>query len=203
MRSNKLVIKNVGPFNVEPLEGKEWQRILDKGIDIVYDAGFVSLLGGGTLLGMIREKDHYIHHDTDLDVELMIDEYTPEIEEMFKKLINLMNLGGFELIRTQHYGVCPTQLAFFHRETKIIFDIYLYYNSWGSSGDYYNINEHGILIRPKYSAKNFEVYKFNKAEYYVPLAVEDYLEGRYKDWKTPTGKKGAWQSDVGKYMIVL
>ena len=192
MQSKHLQVRHHAPFNMEPLKDKQDKadEILKLGMSILLENGIKSKIGGGTLLGITRDGKH-IDHDTDLDVDVCLDDET-ELREKLPKLFTDMKDCDFELIRTQTYMLKPMQIAFIHRPSNIIFDIYLYYNYRTPNVDVYlNINEHGLLMYP--------IRYWNDK-----MSVDDYLSLRYgKDWKTPKTEKGAWEKDAKNLLVEL
>lgn len=190
------------PFSCERLEGKDWEKILKIGTDKI--EGLRWQLGFGTLLGAVREPDHFIHHEIDLDVDIILDDINPETLQKIKDFHNRLLNDGFELIRTQELDYKEhlyMSAAFTHKETNIIYDICYFYGIWGE--DYLHIGTAGIVIRPKYTLDSKKI-KINDNYYNIPKRAEDYLVGRYgEDWRIPKAKKGNWNEDCGKYFIPL
>tara|TARA_Y100000310_G_scaffold337398_2_gene424389 strand:- start:948 stop:1568 length:621 start_codon:yes stop_codon:yes gene_type:complete len=203
LRSEYLKVTNYPALKLglEQMEGKDWQPILDKGIKILNDCGFEWQLGSGTLLGMVREKDNYIHHDTDLDIDIIERDIT-DLQERIDKLMDSFLSSGFKLIRTQLYTGLPMQIAFVYEEIKLIFDLCFFYKNWGS--DYCNVYDHGVFIRPDYSVDNVELFECGNSKYRIPSDYNRYLSGRYgEDWKTPKTVKESGEKDAAKYLIIL
>ena len=71
LSSEHLYTQNYPGLVIEPLEGKPWQRVMDLGIKLLEQVGFEWQLGSGTLLGIVREEDGYIHYDTDIDIDII------------------------------------------------------------------------------------------------------------------------------------
>jgi len=186
MISDKLDIRQK-QFIVEPLRGKDAMKILNLGTAALKAVGIEYKVGGGTLLGLVRDKD-FIPHDTDLDVDVCV---KGSVNKEIGDLVNLMTFKGFDVIRQQTYEDKFMQLAFIHTGTHIIFDIYFYYEKLLKGHDFINVNEHGILMYPA-------TYWFNI------MPVEEYLSLRYGDnWRTPQGSKSDWELDAERLMINL
>lgn len=206
LKSKYLTPCNYGTFNIESLEGKDWQPVMDEGISITTQVWSNYQLGSGTLLGMIREDDGYIHHDTDIDIDIMIED-PDNAEKEAVVCLKLMNNHGFKIVRTQvyhdpRYGNLPIQLAFIHEESNIIFDLCFFYDIWGT--DWCNVYEHGVFFRPPYSVNETLSYEFNGSTYQIPKEYGRYLKGRYgADWKTPKKGKDSGEKDAAHYLIVL
>ena len=116
MNSSRLITRGYCPIKFEPLKGKDWQTVLDSGIKVMEEMGFKVQIGSGNLLGLVREKDGYIHHDTDLDLDVFI---KPGEEEKTIKLVDeitkQLHLKGFKLAITNTYNDGkPMQMAYIH-----------------------------------------------------------------------------------------
>lgn len=213
-----ITVKNYPALIIKSMDGKDWQPILNKGIEIIQNNELNCQIAGGTLLGMIREPIGYIKGDTDLDVEVFVNSFKKG-KEAFKisiqKVIDEFLNNGFVLARTQYYKGLPMQIAFIFLKNKLIFDIYLYYDNiylydnefiekhYKDKLDYYNISEHGILLRPKDSVENTKLYEFNSVKYLIPLNHEEYLAGRFgEDWRTPKSGKYFDSKSKPKYAIL-
>ena len=201
LQSKFLKTVNYPGLVIEEMEGKDWQPIMDRAIKLLERCDMEYQLGSGTLLGMIREDDGYIHHDTDIDLDIII---RPE-EDVFPKAIQFrqeMIAHGFRLVRTQSYTGLPMQEAFIHLATNIIVDLCFFYKKWGT--DYCNVYEHGVFFRPVYSVDEVCYYQFNKGQYRIPLNNHDYLTGRYgADYMTPKSGKDSGEKDAARYLVVL
>lgn len=201
LRSKNLVVQVHNRFTMDAMEGKDWQPVMNKGISIMNDYGFVVQPGSGTLLGLVREPDFYIHHDTDIDIDVIITDNDEVKPERILKLVDAFKAQGFSLIRTQHYLGLPMQVAFIHRENNLIFDLCFFYRNWGT--DWMNVYEHGVFVRPPYSVEEVEFKEFNGSEYIVPIELDRYLTGRYGNWRVPTSGKESGEKDAASYLVVL
>ena len=190
----KVRVTNVAPFHIEPLKGKKWVPVFNQAIDILDDLKLEWQIGGGTLLGLYRDGD-VIAHDTDLDFEVFVDDkFSLEVS-----LNRLFATNDFRLIRTQHCTRGPSQIAYLHKDTNIIVDVFFYYYS-EEDGCYVNYNEYGELLRPVESVKEVKQHFVDSMIDYVdvPVEVESYLSFRYgEDWKTPKKEKVSWENDTG------
>ena len=183
-----IKIKHFRQFTCEPLKGKNVFKVQNECCRVMDELRLHWWLSAGSVLGLIREPTKYILYDTDIDVEVWVKEDTD-----FNKIIKTFKSKGLELIRTMRYEGKIMQIAFIG-EQNIIFDIYFYY----PDGDnLVNENEHGTLTLPKYFVEARSI----KHMYPLPHPVEEYLVYRYgKDWRVPTGAKGAWQEQTGECM---
>ena len=212
LRSEYLTITNYPGLVIEPMLGKDWQPVLDLAIKLLEENGFEYQLGSGTLLGIVREKDGFIHHDTDLDIDIIEryedggwdcqGNYIQTLSERIENVVDSFLENGFKLVRTQFYIELPMQVAFIYKENNLIVDLCFFYKHWGS--DYCNVYEHGVFFRPDYSVNEVDSFKFKKGEYWIPKDYDTYLKGRYgDDWKTPKKYKKSGEKDASKYLIVL
>jgi hypothetical protein len=197
MTTHSVHVRNIQPFPVEPLGGKKWQPVFFDVSRILSETKMNWQVGGGTLLGFVRQGD-VIPHDTDLDYEIFLEEYNA-----LDFLVDVFVQEGYAYIREQTVatpkGRLSSQLAFLHEDTNIIVDIYVYYVQ-EEGGNYVNYNEHGVLLRPIASVRETKVL-FVEAlldGVEVPSDVEQYLVFRYgSDWKTPKEHKTEWTADAG------
>ncbi|MAH48759.1 hypothetical protein CMI37_23230 [Candidatus Pacearchaeota archaeon] len=205
LKSEHLTTTTYPGLVIEPMLGKDWQPVLNLALKILGESGFEYQLGSGTLLGMVREKDGFIHHDTDLDIDIIErgeDNYISSLSERLETVVASFLDKGFKLVRTQFYIGLPMQVAFIYKENNLIVDLCFFYKKWGS--DYCNIHEHGVYLRPDYSVDEVVLFEFNKGEYKIPKEYDTYLKGRYgADWKTPKKQKKSGEYDAGEYLIVL
>jgi len=200
MKSDKVKVKNYAPFTICKLKGKNCKKVLNTGMDILDEIDSTFMIGGGTLLGFIREAG-FIPYDTDIDIDLFIRE-DEDYNQLVKDMLPKFEKEGYELIRTQEYEGKLMQIAFNHKETNIIFDIYLYYLDWCE--DFINVNEHGILIYPFSFYKSRRGITVNGTLYNVPLDFEGYLNKRYgSGWKVPVTEHDSWETHAGCLLIEL
>lgn len=197
----KPIAKNYNAIVTEPLEGKDWEKILHIGTQKLDKLGFNWQLGWGTLLGAVREKEQYIKHEIDLDVDILVPEidkdYTERVEELTENFLN----NGFILLRTQVYDNLQMSSAFLHEDSKIIFDLCFFYGIWGE--DLLHIGTKGIAIRPRYTLKSKQL-MINNRPYHIPEKYDWYLKGHYgSDWKKPKESKGDWFTDAKKFFIPI
>lgn len=169
----KVEVKAYPPINLDPLKPHALE-VLDTGLELMDCKHWIS---SGTLLGLYRDK-RLIPHDTDLDVNVL--------DSPFVKL-------PFRLIRTQHYAGRVMQTAYEHRDT--IFDIYYFYTGF-TDGHATNFNDEGVIEKPLRFIENIGVLKHQGKDYPVPTPIEEFLEWRFKDWKTPTTEKLPWTEDA-------
>lgn len=188
------------PIDPRPIHGKNWESILKLGTDKI--EGLNWQLGCGTLLGAVREPDHYIHHEIDLDIDIMIDNLDDcqKVEELHHRLLS----DGFIILRTQTLQLDRNlymSAAFLHQKTNIIFDICYLYGLW--TEDFLHFGTKGIVIRPKYTLKSKNI-QIGENFYNIPERAEDYLAGRYgDDWQTPRKYKKDWYKELHGYFIPL
>jgi hypothetical protein len=169
------IMKNHRSFTIKPLTEKAGD-VFKEGIRQLDMPYWVS---AGTALGLYREGD-FIEGDTDLDIEML---YREGIEE------EILNKLDFDLIRTYHYDNKVQQMAFIKDET--IFDIY-FYEIEGDEA--VNRNELGVMRLPT-KFLNTENIKTKYGNLPFPSPIEEYLQYRYGDWKTPSKKKGLYGND--------
>ena len=188
------------PIILNRLDRVCWQPVLKQGNDVV-DKYFKNWqLGFGTLLGAVREKDQYIHHDFDLDIDVIV---YPDEEDKIQDFNNEMEDNGFYLIRTQLFDYIGDELvmSLAYQKNGCIYDI-CFFRKFAI--DFLHIGKDGIVIRPgdTESRKELDV---QGVKCYIPILYDKYLKGRYGNWKIPASKKGQWYDDAkkGKLFIPL
>lgn len=203
LESDYLVTHGYPVMVFEPLDGKPWQEVLDRGCQVLDDCQHEWQLGSGTLLGIVREEDGYIHHDTDLDLDIIIRD--PQFAKSKREeTIERFEAAGFKLGRTQSHNGLPMQLAFICAETSIIFDLCFFYNCWGDGDIYYNVYQHGVFIRPAHSVNSVARFSFNNGNYNIPKNYSRYLNGRFgADWRVPKTFKTGGAKTAANYLIIL
>lgn len=177
-------VKQHGPVAFEPLGNKPVLDVMSNTQQLLLKIRVPFWFSAGTTLGLVREKDKYIKHDTDIDLEALTQD-----AEAIKQL---MLSSGYDLRRTQMYEGRYMQQAYVYKD--IIVDFYFYeFNK--EKTELVNYNENGILTIPSRMVDKLEVVH----GFPCPSPVEEYLEFRYgENWKTPKKKKGSWANDAGK-----
>ena len=164
--------------------------ILDEGLRLLHHRHV--WLSAGTVLGLHRDGD-FIPHDTDLDVGLLARWHDPP-----SQIEIVEDMAGFTPIRIMHREGRVMQVAFV--KNKVIFDIYLFY--YGLRDDIaVNFNDAGEMNKPLRFVQNLGTLTFRGTAYPTPHPVEEYLEYRYGDWRTPTDGKRAWYEDTAPGLL--
>ena len=206
LQSKYLTVQNYDGLVIEAMAGKDWKPILELGVKLLEQNHFECQLGSGTLLGAIREDDHLIHHDTDIDIDIIV-KNPKQVLKKTNNIIKKFSEEGFKVVRTQiyhhpNYGQLPIQVAFIHKKTNIIFDLCYFYNIWGT--DWCNVYEHGVFFRPAYSVEETMLFSIDDVAYNIPRNYNKYLIGRYGiDWRVPKTGKESGEKDAANYLIVL
>jgi hypothetical protein len=176
-------------LNKVPVEPK---TTLDDGLRVL--DGHPVWLSAGTLLGLYRDGD-FIPYDTDIDIGYLGDwDDPPEAVDIAALLLE----NGFHHIRRMTYEDRVMQLAFVKRLT--IFDIYFFYKN-KEEGIAINYNDNGVMRKPLHLVDPCGKIVWRGTFYPSPAPVEEYLEYRYKDWKTPTGEKRPWFEDAASGLL--
>jgi hypothetical protein len=181
----KITVHN--SFRPEPLEGKDANLVLKLGCDILEKLNLKYWISAGTLLGIYRDYN-FIPHDTDIDVEILLDYQCNWhlIRENFEK-------NEFLLIRSMFNNEIPVQLAFNYVHENIIFDIYFFRQN---ETELYSNTDCGTLYYPKNKFNNLTSIKFNGRDYPCP-EPKWYCEFRYgENWNIKTSSKQSWQKDA-------
>lgn len=176
--------------NIEPLGNKPVLEIMKQGTDILNCLELNYWCSAGTVLGLVREKRGYITYDTDIDVEVLVNN-----QDEIHLIRNAFCHKGYTVVREMRYRRKIMQLTF-AGPFNILFDIYFYYDNGGAN--IINHNSMGILRLPKRFIRIKEYCRGFKC----PSPINDYLVYRYgKDWMIPTGKKLNWTETSGEALI--
>ena len=139
-------------------------------------------LGGGTLLGLYRDKD-FISYDTDIDVEV---EGYRGIQD------DILSAIDSPLIRSIFLGPKVMQMAFI--ENGVVFDIYIL---WPDKDKMVNYNEMGTMETPRHFYEKLSFLETKYGKYPIPNPVEDYLVVRYgQNWRVPSHSKGLYAGEI-------
>jgi len=171
-----------------------WNLTLKLGKDIMNKHFNNWQLGFGTLLGAVRNGT-VIPHDIDLDIDLILYQTEEDKIPIFRKE---MLDNNFIMLREQKFkyidNILIMSLAFKHKITGVIFDVCIF-RKFGT--DFLHIGKEGMVIRPSWTEKK-RIIKIKEEDYFVPKRAEDYLTGRYGNWKIPCSNKGHWYKDAAK-----
>ncbi|MCH7573915.1 MAG: LicD family protein [Candidatus Marinimicrobia bacterium] len=181
---NKVHVKRIKKYKVQPLEGKNPNPVLLNGCRALESANISYWLSAGTLLALHRDHD-FIPHDTDIDVGVFGN--TDPIV-----VISAMSGIKYDLIREVTYDNKPMQLAFMEPQQNIIYDIYFYHEE----GDHLiNHSKFGKMEKPLALFRPLGEMKFRENIYSAPNNIEAYLRIRYgHDWNMPKKKTKAWSA---------
>jgi len=160
-------------------ESPLWRATMAKGIKIADEYFKNWQLGYGTLLGAVREKEQYIKHDIDIDVDVLLTNLKGDdnIEEYDEAMVE----AGFAPLRTQWFNYNGEKLimslAYIDPSNGFAFDV-CFFRKFGD--DYLHVGLFGMVIRPKYSVKRKE-FKVGDINCYIPVEYDKYVTGRYGD----------------------
>lgn len=162
------------------------KRILKEGCEILESLGITYWLSAGTALGAYRDgfSDEFIQRDTDLDVGVLSDKNLYDIVPAFEA-------QGY--VRGRIYETHGIWSQCLMVKDDIYFDIY-FFNKAGKQA--VNFNEHGMMKKPYRFLENMDTVEIEGKKYPVPSPIEEYLEVRYGDWKTPATEKRPWQEEA-------
>ena len=197
----KVLIKYYEQVNLRPLSelDAEPDLVLKEGCEIAEALGYEPLLASGTLLGIVRDKK-LIPHDTDLDVNILVDKESRVLTvDGFKEFIKVYNLKGFRVIRVMLYHGTLMQVVF--KKGAVIFDVEFIHKDllfdW-----YTTVHEHGYYRYDKKFYEDLGTTTFKGVQYKTPHPVKMYLAHRYGlGWKKPTKEKGKWEEQAGNLVL--
>jgi len=168
----------------EPLKCKKYDSTLFKGCGLLKELKIDHWIAAGTALGIHRDGD-LIQWDTDIDIEIVANDKLP-------LLLNIFSKNGFKLIREMTFGGIPMQYCFLDKETRVLFDIYIFYKN---RDKLFNWNDYGRMTIPPQFKLGKTIYKGHSL--YSLLPLNKYLDFRYgKSWKRSKGRKEGWKSDA-------
>lgn len=185
------ITTNFHSINCVELQFAKWEQPFKLGISIIHKHFFNYQLGFGTLLGAIRDEN-IIEHDIDLDIDVMLKDEEDKIELFDEEMLK----NDFILLRKQHFNYLGKDLqmsiAYLHQPTAVIFDV-CFFRQFGE--DYLHFGSAGVVIRPKYSIAKKE-FVLRGMKCFVPKNYDQYLTGRYGNWRVPTTEKVDWEEDA-------
>lgn len=192
---NDLQITIHQQFAIEPIEGKDAEGTMRRGCDILKSVGAKHWISSGNLLGVYRDHQ-LISHDTDIDVNVLMDWNTKLSNEQSTRIIKQFKANQFTLIYTTIVNNHFMQTAFMDEKSQVIFDIYYFYR--GLRDAYaMNYNQEGIIAKPLRFVEKLGKLTFDGRHYPVPDPLDEFMVWRYgKDWKTPATKKVPWQEEA-------
>lgn len=168
-----------------PRDRKALIHTMQKGCRVLDELGAKYWLGRGSVLGLHREKG-FLPSDIDIDIDLAGDE---ELYRIFQKL-------PFELLLVTVCNGRHQQCAFIDPDTKVVFDIWVYYSH--DAGVMTNRNYYGYFWLPEILKENLSLYEFDGGMYPVPN-LEWYCEFWYgENWRTPKKYGDDWSVDYRK-----
>jgi len=154
---------------------------------ILQDVPFKWWLSSGTALGAYRDNlsDEFLEHDTDLDIGVMGDQAM--------QIYHLFEDKGYTIFREYAIHFVPVQMAFVKND--IILDFYFWYPNIEQT-HIETLTEHGLLRKPHYLFHTLG--SWNGLP--MPMPIEQYLDMRYHDWRTPNRTKVPWET-VAKHLV--
>lgn len=188
-KESGLEIWNRG-FTSLPLGRCNPKPILDRGLKLL--SGHRVWLSAGTALGLYRDG-RFIPHDTDIDVGLLADWDDPPDQI---DIVHLMD--GFTPVRIMHRENRLMQTAFV--KDKVLFDVYYFYQGYKNDLAV-NLNDAGQMEKPLRFVETLGTITYQGTAYPTPHPIEEYLEYRYKDWRTPTDGKNQWYKDAAPGLL--
>jgi len=134
-------------------------------------------ISAGTAIGLYRDGD-FIPTDTDIDIGVRTDK-TKQPILLPLRLIRTVTFTDHE--DNERYA----QTAYYDDENDCIFDVF-YYHDDINEGELVSWGESGIIRKPAFGIKELPT-KYGMLPFMHP--IEEYLEDRYGDWKTPSNGK--------------
>lgn len=169
------------------------KRILEDVTFVLESYGMTHFLVDGTLLGAIRDGD-FIEHDTDIDIGVMAEQWTPF---MLGLVLDSLSTHGFGLVHV--LGELDKYFEVSVRRDGIKCDLF-YYRREGDKRIFHAFRNGGRnlpedVITYEYPAELIEKLRFetfNGYPYPIPSNPEKVLALKYgATWRTPV-KKWDW-----------
>ncbi len=153
--------------------------------DITEALGMRCWLTDGTLLGCYRENN-FLGHDGDVDMGCLIDDYTPDIFDSFKK-------RGWACKSVFGRRDCGLEISFEKGGVKL--DIFFFYREGNRlwHGAWRKVDKHTKnLIKYHYDSFDLKRGDFLGESFYIPADTEKYVATKYgPGWRTPV-KEWDW-----------
>jgi len=179
-----LEVINLRVFDIGPMNEKFVFPEMDA-IQFLMPMDIHYWFSAGTTLGLVREPKGFIEWDTDIDIEIYVQNgKEPE------RIKNILEDKGYELFRIMKDDENIIQYAFIS-PSGIIIDFYFYRKV---DEELLCVCEHGTLVMPLRYINKLELIR----GYLVPSPVKDYLTFRYGDWETPIKKDRSWDTYITK-----
>ncbi|MWY04497.1 lipopolysaccharide cholinephosphotransferase, partial [Francisella tularensis] len=210
IRKIKLSLRNIIHTILENKRNKFLKRngleVLKYTTNLLRDENIKHWIDGGTLLGIIRDKD-FIVRDTDIDIGILIDRPDFLYEVLEKNNYHIVyyyvdqNNKKF-LIRAEIYNVGIDFEIFF--ETKEFY----YYDSPRQLTKLASRKKDNQYSRLRFKfdkscINNLSYYQFNDINLPIPSDLEKYFSVYYKSWNIPVNKKkylkGYFHVDISNY----
>jgi len=195
VKQTDLELRHWRPFNIEPIEGKEALKTMQRGCEILQKTQTNYWISSGNLLGVVRDKK-LIPHDTDIDVNVSLEFDSLDANIKSKQILLGFTNDKFEVIRTVVYKNHFMQLAFMDTKTDVIFDIYFFYSGIEARFGV-NLNPEGVIKKPIKFINRTNILVYNGVTYPIPRYLTQFMEWRFgKDWRTPAKSKIPWQNEA-------
>lgn len=159
-------------------------EVLEEGAALLKSLGVKWWVECGTLLGIYRENRLLPWDDPDLDISVELPVDTDRIKNKFTS-------AGFSV-----YAQGEHQIVF--KKRGVLFDIALHEKQENKL--VMDVKGAGKAVQDYHLFEKLGKIKFNGKYYPCPSPVEEYLEKRYGDWKTPKSEKRPW-TEPGETLV--
>lgn len=203
---NRLYIRHITNLKQIPLDGRNPEMTLKRGIDLLNSADQYNMelprwwIGVGTALGFSREAD-FIESDTDIDIRIGLDyQDCAAAQQYSNSVIAMMQNNNFRLIREMYWEYRPMQSAFYDTQNNdVILDIYYFYKGV-TEGCYVNYFTKGYREKPERFIQNLRTLEWPRRPdilVNVPWPIEEYNEWRWgPDWRIKKKKCELTERDM-------
>lgn len=155
--------------------------ILRRTAEVLHAQGAQWWLTDGTLLGFVRD-DGFLGHDTDVDLGIMISDYSPDLEAALERA----GLQIYDRYGTPDNGLQITVRSRWLYLPGTSLDLFFFYDDETSDTRWHAAYFRGTQFRYRYPRFDLGTLTHRGETYAIPSPPEDFLVAKYGEgWRTP------------------